>query len=142
MSEKIIELNVGGINYTTTNKTLLSESNTYFTNRYNYSCNSFDFTKDAEGRLFIDRDGNLFQFILNFLRDKKVILPNNFADTPRLRNEAEFYKLTEMVKHLENLFPISSKACIEAITNQDKMSLHSKKSTGCIVVGYRGINNQ
>lgn len=31
--------------------------------------------QDAENEIFIDRDGTLFQFVLNYLRDGKVYLP-------------------------------------------------------------------
>ena len=144
MNGKIIELNVGGTTYSTTKESLLSEPNSLFTSKYNQSTNSFDFIKDAEGRFFIDRDGKLFQFILDFLRNKKVVLPTDFADRPRLKNEAEFYKLTAMVKFFDNTISISRKVSIEElISDQVNLSVNSKKrSTGCIVLGYRGKCNK
>ena len=58
-----IRLNVGGIRYTTTCDTPLSEANSYF------SCLLSGDWKDTMGsELFIDRDGELFKYILRFLR--------------------------------------------------------------------------
>ena len=34
--------------------------------------------RDSKGRVFIDRDGVLFRFILDFLRNGTLILPENF----------------------------------------------------------------
>lgn len=34
--------------------------------------------KDSRGRIFIDRDGVLFRFILDYLRNGSLILPDNF----------------------------------------------------------------
>ena len=34
--------------------------------------------RDSKGRVFIDRDGVLFRFILDFLRNGTLILPDNF----------------------------------------------------------------
>ena len=34
--------------------------------------------RDSKGRIFIDRDGVLFRFILDFLRNGTLILPDNF----------------------------------------------------------------
>jgi len=73
-----------------------------------------------------------------------VVLPTDFADRPRLKNEAEFYKLTAMVKFFDNAISISRKVSIEElISDQVNLSVNSKKrSTGCIVLGYRGKCNK
>ena len=46
-----------------------------------------------QGKYFIDRDGVLFRYILDYLRNKKLVLPENFQETKRLATEAEFYEL-------------------------------------------------
>ncbi|XP_023140734.1 BTB/POZ domain-containing protein kctd15-like isoform X2 [Amphiprion ocellaris] len=50
---------------------------------------------------FIDRDGDIFRFILSFLRTCKLLLPEDFQDFPQLYEEARFYQLTPMVRELE-----------------------------------------
>ena len=36
---------------------------------------------DSKGRVFIDRDGVLFRYILDFLRNGRLILPDKFKVT-------------------------------------------------------------
>ncbi|CAN9498650.1 unnamed protein product [Ophioblennius macclurei] len=50
---------------------------------------------------FIDRDGDIFRYILSFLRTCKLLLPEDFQDFPQLYEEARFYQLTPMVRELE-----------------------------------------
>lgn len=54
--------------------------------------------KDDAGAFFIDRDPTLFSVILNYLRSRDVDLSN--VDMRSLRNEAEFYGITPLVKRL------------------------------------------
>ena len=56
-----------------------------------------------QGKYFIDRDGVLFRYILDYLRNKKLVLPENFQETKRLVIEADFYELPRWVLcHLSN----------------------------------------
>ena len=41
----------------------------------------------ANGTVFIDRDGELFAYILDYLRSGKLLLPENFRELARLREE-------------------------------------------------------
>ncbi|AWP09059.1 putative BTB/POZ domain-containing protein kctd15-like [Scophthalmus maximus] len=50
---------------------------------------------------FIDRDGEMFSFILSFLRSCRLLLPEDFKYFPQLYEEARFYQLTPMVRSLE-----------------------------------------
>ncbi|XP_069028932.1 BTB/POZ domain-containing protein kctd15-like [Embiotoca jacksoni] len=50
---------------------------------------------------FIDRDGDIFRYILSFLRTCKLLLPDDFQEFPQLYEEARFYQLTPMVRELE-----------------------------------------
>lgn len=42
---------------------------------------------------FIDRDGGMFRHILNFLRNKKLLLPTDFPDMELLLHEAHYFEL-------------------------------------------------
>lgn len=57
--------------------------------------------KDAKGKVFIDRDGVLFRYILDYLRNQNIVLPENFHEKARLRAEAEFFQLEGLLRSLE-----------------------------------------
>ncbi|XP_059506998.1 putative potassium channel regulatory protein isoform X2 [Stegostoma tigrinum] len=52
---------------------------------------------------FIDRDGSLFGYILDFLRTSELLLPSGFCDYDSLRKEFEFYELDPVSCILESL---------------------------------------
>ena len=93
---EIVQLNIGGTGYTTTMKTLSREPDSFFPQlfakegleRYSHVA-----SKMADGSIFVDRDGELFVYILDYLRSGKLILPDNFKETARLREEVVFYQL-------------------------------------------------
>jgi hypothetical protein len=58
--------------------------------------------KDSKGKVFIDRDGVLFRYILDYLRNSTVVLPENFHEKARLRAEAEFFQLEGLLKSLDS----------------------------------------
>lgn len=119
MSEKfaeIQELNVGGIHYTTSLQTLLSDSESKLHEVFSGSADSV--VRDAKGRVFLDRDGALFRYVLDFLRDRELHLPEGFRERERLKREAQQLRLGGLIKTLE----------AEAETHPP----------GCITVGYRG----
>ena len=80
--------------------------------------------RDSKGRVFIDRDGVLFRYILDYLRNGSLILPDNFqvriqrnivthqSDTvnknftfqelDRLRLESQYFKLDVLHQQLES----------------------------------------
>lgn len=116
-SSAIVELNVGGVHYTTTRKTLTSDKSSRLCDLFSgSSCKSL--TKDAKGRIFLDRDGVLFRYILDYLRDDGIQLPDGFREKDRLLKEAEHFKLNGLIK------------CLQALNDANEK--------GCITVGYRG----
>ncbi|VDP89984.1 unnamed protein product [Echinostoma caproni] len=52
---------------------------------------------------FIDRDGALFRFVLNFLRTGKVHVDTSFNELDQLLQESNFYELDEMSAMLREL---------------------------------------
>lgn len=50
---------------------------------------------------FIDRDGKVFRFVLNFMRTGHLSLPQNFDDYETLLEEAKYYQLDEMCRQIE-----------------------------------------
>ncbi|XP_068449405.1 BTB/POZ domain-containing protein KCTD1-like isoform X2 [Clinocottus analis] len=50
---------------------------------------------------FIDRDGPMFRYILNFLRTSKLLLPDDFKEYSLLYEEAGFFQLSPLQAELE-----------------------------------------
>ncbi|KAH0517388.1 BTB/POZ domain-containing protein KCTD1 [Microtus ochrogaster] len=50
---------------------------------------------------FIDRDGQMFRYILNFLRTSKLLIPDDFKDYTLLYEEAKYFQLQPMLLELE-----------------------------------------
>jgi hypothetical protein len=99
---EIIELNVGGFSYTTSRTTILSYPDTMLCKMISGQLPS---ATDVKQRIFIDRDGPLFRYILNFLRDKRLNLPENFSEYAQLRQEADFYRIEPILNYLDCMYP-------------------------------------
>uniref|UniRef100_A0A672ZQP8 Uncharacterized LOC115417440 n=1 Tax=Sphaeramia orbicularis TaxID=375764 RepID=A0A672ZQP8_9TELE len=50
---------------------------------------------------FIDRDGPMFRYILNFLRTSKLLLPDDFKEYSLLYEEASFFQLAPLQAELD-----------------------------------------
>ena len=97
--DKIINLNVGGTKFVT--------SKSMFDNCYlkqNFLTvmfsGSWEPNVDIDGNYFIDRDGTYFQYILNFIRDKKyeIVIKNLSCDIKKnILVEANYYRISELV---------------------------------------------
>ena len=93
----IIDLNVGGQIYTTTRTTLT---------RYPTSMLGCMFSDrlpsavDKHGNYVIDRDGQMFRHVLNFLRTSQLILPKDFREHELLNAEADFYQIPDLIEAL------------------------------------------
>lgn len=111
----VIELNVGGVPYTTTLKTLTSQPDSLL---HAIFTGQEAAVKDAKNRYFLDRDGVLFRYVLDFLRDGNVVLPECFREKERLKREAEKLQLHGLV---------------DAICQESR-----NRAPGVITVGYRG----
>jgi hypothetical protein len=50
---------------------------------------------------FIDRDGKMFRYILNYLRSSRLLLPDSFNEFEALYDEAKYYDLAGLVREIE-----------------------------------------
>lgn len=83
LEEKMIGLNVGGQLYATTWSTL---------NRFHSEALQKMLGNPKEdGKFFLDRDGNMFQYILGYLRNEKLCLPSDFSEFDSLTTEVIFF---------------------------------------------------
>lgn len=102
-----VSLNVGGEVYTTTLDTVTrcrdSMLGAMFTGQ-------IPVLRDNRGNVFIDRDGKVFRYILNYLRSSSLDLPEGFSELALLRREADFFQirpLLEEIHHYEASVPLS-----------------------------------
>ena len=93
-TNKII-LDVGGHKFATSRQTLTSIPDTYFASLFS---GRFELAPDAEGAYFIDRDGEHFRHILNFLRDfRSFKLSSDLSEGQKdeLAVEVAFYTMLD-----------------------------------------------
>ncbi|XP_078520176.1 BTB/POZ domain-containing protein KCTD12-like [Lissotriton helveticus] len=96
---EIVELNVGGQVYITRYQTLLSVPGSLLCDMFSLK-NARALARDSKGRFFLDRDGFLFRYILDYMRDQQLVLPDHFPERSRLQREAEYFRLPELAKVL------------------------------------------
>ncbi|KAK6291251.1 BTB/POZ domain-containing protein KCTD12.1 [Coregonus clupeaformis] len=162
---EIIELNVGGQVYVTRHITLVAVPDSLLWSMFSKKAPK-DLARDSKGRYFLDRDGFLFRYILDYLRDLNLVLPDYFPEKSRLQREAEFFQLRDLSKRLSPRMSkensINEEICqsdteegalqsgtgsssvgmetvrmMTAMSSARSQSLESRKS-GYITIGYRG----
>lgn len=93
-TQELVTLNVGGKIFTTRSSTIKQFPASRLTRMLDGRDQEF---KMVGGQIFVDRDGVLFSFILDFLRTHQLLLPTDFSDYLRLQREALFYELDPLV---------------------------------------------
>ncbi|NXY85212.1 KCNRG protein, partial [Alcedo cyanopectus] len=88
--QELVALSVGGVRFVTQVCTLQQFPESRLARMLSGDDQEF---KQVNGEFFVDRDGTLFSYIMDFLRTLKVSLPADFSDYQRLQREAEFYGL-------------------------------------------------
>nr|XP_023684764.1 BTB/POZ domain-containing protein KCTD12-like [Paramormyrops kingsleyae] len=143
---EIIELNVGGQVYVTRHATLISVADSVLWNMFSQQ-KPKELPRDSKGRYFIDRDGFLFRYILDYLRDLNLVLPDCFPEKCRLQREAEFFQLHELSKCLSTKMSKDSSVSEDicqgdpdegALLGAVRESAASQRRSGYITIGYRG----
>ncbi|XP_078067673.1 uncharacterized protein LOC144492921 [Mustelus asterias] len=153
---EIVELNVGGQVYITRYSTLLSVPDSLLSQMFGRK-SGLGLARDGKGRFFIDRDGFLFRYILDYMRDQQLVLPDHFPERSRLQREAEYFALPELVKTLSPKLSkqnsINDDACpsdtedgspstdaIRSIISATATAsgTGSERRAGFITIGYRG----
>ncbi|CAI5783864.1 POZ domain-containing KCTD8 [Podarcis lilfordi] len=157
---EVVELNVGGQVYVTKHATLLSVPDSTLARMFSPRRSApRELPRDSRARFFIDRDGFLFRYVLDYLRDKQLALPEHFPEKERLLREAEYFQLAELVKLLSpkvakqsslndegcqsDLEDANSPGSGELLVAQQQQQQQQQRSAGekragFITVGYRG----
>jgi hypothetical protein len=85
---EIVNLNVGGIQYSVARSTIMKYEETMLAKLVSEKWNP----QSNEAPIFIDRNGERFNLILDFYRDGQIIVPNAFA-IDAVRNDALYFGL-------------------------------------------------
>lgn len=93
----MVTLNVGGAKFTTFASTLQRFPESRLAHMLDGGDRDF---RVVNGQYFVDRDGSLFSYILDYLRTSQLTLPSDFSDYERLQREAEFYQLEALAEQL------------------------------------------
>ena len=93
-----VELNVGGQRFTTSVQTLSKDPNSMLSAMFS---GRFEMKPSKDGSFFIDRDGTHFRFILNYLRNGELIVPQGDTFLRELEAEAKFYQLQGILDELK-----------------------------------------
>jgi hypothetical protein len=94
----IVKLNVGGILFTTTKGTLCRYPHSMLGAMFNGSMATY---KDNDG-YFIDRNGAMFGYVLDFLRSLQLALPSDFNHLDQLAIEADFYQIEPLITAIQD----------------------------------------
>ncbi|XP_068123235.1 potassium channel regulatory protein [Hyperolius riggenbachi] len=94
---EVVTLNVGGMKFTTSASTLQRFPESRLARMLDGSDRDF---RIMNGQYFVDREGSLFSYILDYLRTSQLTLPSDFSDFQRLQREAEFYQLQALAEQL------------------------------------------
>eukprot|EP01116_Phalansterium_solitarium_P004676 TRINITY_DN15738_c0_g1_i1.p1 TRINITY_DN15738_c0_g1~~TRINITY_DN15738_c0_g1_i1.p1 ORF type:complete len:335 (+),score=120.07 TRINITY_DN15738_c0_g1_i1:146-1150(+) len=99
--EDVVALNVGGVRFTTKLSTLLSHPDSMLSALFS---GRHTLPKDSSGAVFVDRDGQLFRFVLNYLRTGRA--PARHDMTPfefeQLCCEADYFNLPGLLELLRS----------------------------------------
>lgn len=93
-NQELVTLNVGGKIFTTRLSTIRQFPVSRLARMLDGKDQEFKMVGD---QIFVDRDGVLFSFILDFLRTHELLVPTDFSDYHRLQREALFYELDSLV---------------------------------------------
>ena len=126
----IVNLNVGGQHFTTSLQTLTRDPNSMLAAMFS-GRHELETTEDSS--VFIDRDGTYFRFILNYLRNGELILPEGATFLKELEAEAKFYQLQGVLDELKPKVPKEFEESV-ILTNEE----HRRVLKGWLPEAMRG----
>uniref|UniRef100_A0A8D2LYK9 BTB domain-containing protein n=1 Tax=Varanus komodoensis TaxID=61221 RepID=A0A8D2LYK9_VARKO len=134
---EIVELNVGGQVYITRRSTLVSVAGSLLWEMFAQR-SAKALARDSKGRFFVDRDGFLFRYILDYMRDQQLVLPEHFPERGRLQREAEYFRLPELAKSLAPKLSKQNSFGDEPCQSDPEDAGQDTRRSGFITIGYRG----
>ena len=91
-ASNLVSLNVGGRTFLTSRDTLTRDPDSMLACMLTQDLPAAP--QDKDGNLVIDRDGDSFSYILNFLRDGSCVYPLDFHTRAKLLREADYFQVT------------------------------------------------
>lgn len=96
-----VHIDVGGVIYTSSLETLTRFPESRLAKMFN---GNIPIVLDTlKQHYFIDRDGKMFRYILNYMRTARLLIPENFDELDQLYEEARYFDISSMIKELEIL---------------------------------------
>jgi len=98
--DELIKLNVAGTCFTTTRATLCAETGSMLAAKFSEDCPFAPPTQDADGNYYLDRNPDIFLYLLKYLRSSCRLLPNAPKDDDELdaiEAEADYFGLAGLV---------------------------------------------
>ena len=96
----VVTLNVGGTIYTASLEILRKYTDSYLACMLDGRvCALYD----EQGRYFVEANGELFKYVLDYLRRDELILPDDFNQYDLLLIEAEFFRLDYLVENIRRI---------------------------------------
>lgn len=103
-----VHVDVGGTLYTSSLETLIKFPESRLGKMFN---GTIPIVLDSmKNHYFIDRDGRLFRYILNFCRTTQLLLPDNFEELDILYQEACYYEISPLVAAIQHQMRLSGRA--------------------------------
>jgi hypothetical protein len=100
--DKPFELNVGGRVFATRRATLTMETGSMLANLFDESSAFDEVDRDPSGRVFLDRDGDSFAVVLDYLRRAGRLVGRHSEDMlSRVREDAEYFGLAGLVTAID-----------------------------------------
>eukprot|EP01130_Rhizamoeba_saxonica_P011459 TRINITY_DN475_c0_g3_i4.p1 TRINITY_DN475_c0_g3~~TRINITY_DN475_c0_g3_i4.p1 ORF type:complete len:319 (+),score=62.65 TRINITY_DN475_c0_g3_i4:606-1562(+) len=113
-----VKLDIGGNYFSTSVQTLTKFPDSMFGAMFS---GRYEIEYDDDSCVFIDRDGTHFRYILNFLRDGHIDLPQDPQIHLELLREAEYYQINPLVKYLRS----GELSCTNKINARPKYSFNN-----------------
>ena len=120
----IVKLNVGGQHFTTSLQTLTRDPNSMLAAMFS---GRHEVQTTEDGSFFIDRDGTYFRFLLNYLRNGELILPDGATFLKELEAEAKFYQLQGILDELHELHELHRTAPKELKEFEESVTLTNEE---------------
>jgi len=123
----IVKLQVGQLIYYTRADTLLREKESFFTGLLNPELRS---EKDKDQPLFIDRDGEIFKYVLEYLTYGKLVsIIDNLGVFQKLLLDAEYYVLPGLIEQLKDYNTLNCKGKIINIFLRVQSSINTSNGS-------------